>query len=387
MDRSLTERMESAGLRLPRALSIAVTGVCNLSCRHCLVEAGPRVEPGHVPAAAILRIAAEFAALGGEELWLTGGEPLLHPQWSDILASCCRGSSLRTVGVQTNGALLGGAHVGALRALRFEGLRIQVSLDGSAAATHDRVRGRGSFERTLDGLRRLVAAGLGDHVTVAFTEMRHNMDDLPALLALVDVLGVRRVVSSTLVARGRAAMGHVAPPTPDQYRALLARYRADRRFRERYAERGEFAAIEWWKGRDEAGGDCCTFAEHPYVTAEGTAYPCALCRADEFAVRGAFERPLAALLAAATVPWSRLCDVKQRRHGSLPPCLECAGRVHCGGGCMGRAHAASGHLLAVEDRCHLRKAVYGWRGDDAGRPGPDPTAVPRPCARQPLPTR
>ncbi|BDG05575.1 radical SAM protein [Anaeromyxobacter oryzae] len=376
-----------AGLRLPRALSLAVTGLCNLSCRHCLVEAGPRADPHHVPADAIRRIVGEFAALGGEELWLTGGEPLLHPQWLDILSACCRGPSLRTVGVQTNGALLGGAQVGALRALRFEGLRIQVSLDGSAPRTHDRVRGRGSFERTLDGVRRLVAAGLGGHISVAFTEMRHNMDDLPALLALVEALGVRRVVSGTLLAQGRAAKGELAPPTPAQYRALLSRYHADGRFQQLYAEHGEVAAIEWWKGRAEAGPDCCTLGEHPYVTADGTVYPCALCRVDELAVRGAFERPLAATLAEAMPPWSRLLEVKQRRHGSLRPCLECSGRLHCGGGCMGRAHAATGDLMAVEDRCELRKAVYGWREDDGPRAGRDPAAVLRPCARRSHPTR
>jgi hypothetical protein len=52
---------------------------------------------------------------------------------------------------------------------------------------------------------------------------------------------------------------------------------------------------------------------------------------------------------------------------------------------MGRAHAASGDLLAVEDRCELRRAVYGWRGDVAGRP--EPLAVLRPRAERHVPTR
>lgn len=385
MDRGDTATAAGGERRGPRALTVAITGVCNLACRHCLVEAGPRAEPRHVSVEVIRRLARELAAAGGEELWLTGGEPLLHPRWEEILAACCRGASLRTVGVQTNGALLGGAQVGALRALRFDGLRIQVSLDGGSAATHDRVRGRGSFERTLEGLRRLAAAGLGPHVTLAFTEMRHNMEELPALLALAEALDARRVVSGTLVGLGRAARGRLAPPTPEQYGALLARYHADRRFRERYAERGELAAIEWWKGRDEPGGDCCLLADHPYVTADGTVYPSALCRAEEFAVHGALDAPLAEILAAGEPPWARLRELERRRRGSLAACLDCAGRAHCGGGCMGRAHAASGDLLAVEDRCELRRAVYGWRGDVAGRP--EPLAVLRPRAERHVPTR
>jgi radical SAM protein with 4Fe4S-binding SPASM domain len=192
-------------------------------------------------------------------------------------------------------------------------------------------------------------------------------------------------VTWTLVRHGRAERGDLAPPTPDQYRGLLARHAADGVFRELCERLGEIAAIAWWRGREGVGPDCCTFAEHPYVTADGTVYPCALCRADDFAVSGALERPLAAALSEAIPLWSRLAQVKRLRRGNLDPCLECVGRLHCGGGCMGRAHAATGDLMAVEDRCELRKAVYGWREEP--RAGAHPNADPRACAGRPHPTR
>lgn len=356
----LTKRMRATGLRTPRALTLAVTGLCNLSCRHCLVEAGPKATQRHVPADGVRRVAAEHAALGGEEIWITGGEALLHPEWLEILQFCRAQPSFRVVGLQTNGALLGDAHVDALRALRFEGLSIQVSLDGGAPGTHDPVRGRGRFVEAVNGIRRLAAAGLGEHISVAFTEMRHNMKDVPALLAIVERLGLRRLVAGTLVRDGRAACCDLAPPTAEQYTALLARYHADAGFRRLYDAYGNFPAIEWWKGRASPGPDCCTLVEHPYVTAAGTLYPSALCRVDDFAVHGAFERPLAEALVEGTPLWARLLELKRRRYGRLSPCQGCVGRLHCGGGCMGRAHAATGELMVVEDRCELRKAVYSW---------------------------
>lgn len=361
MDRAeLQGRMASAGLRAPRALTVAVTGLCNLECRHCLVEGGPKGATRHVPADRVRHLAAEHAAFGGDEIWFTGGEPLLHPEWLEILRFCSARLPFRTVGLQTNGALLDEARVCALRALRCGGLSLQVSLDGGAPATHDRVRGRGSFVETVDALRRLAAAGLGANVTVAFTEMRHNMEDVPAVLAVVERLGLRRLVAGTLVRGGRAAGGDLAPPAAEQYTALLARYLGDAGFRRLYDARGSIPALEWWKGRDNPGSDCCTFVEHPFVTVEGTLYPSALCRADDFAVRGAYERPLVETLREGLPKWERLLEAVRRRFGHLPACQGCAGKLHCGGGCIGRAHAATGELMAVEDRCELRKAVYTW---------------------------
>ncbi|HWE56968.1 MAG TPA: hypothetical protein VG435_15770, partial [Acidimicrobiales bacterium] len=60
--------------------------------------------------------------------------------------------------------------------------------DGSRAAVHDAHRGRGSWERTVAGIRAAAAAGLD--VRVAATETADNTGDIPALAALVASLGV-----------------------------------------------------------------------------------------------------------------------------------------------------------------------------------------------------
>jgi radical SAM protein with 4Fe4S-binding SPASM domain len=365
-DSQLAELAESAGLRWPRALTLAITGSCNLRCRHCWVEAGLPGAAGHAPLGRALRIVDDFAALGGETIWLTGGEPLSHPDWPTILSHGLAQPSLRSVGIQTNGGLLDEANVSRLRALPAERLCIQVSLDGISPRTHDRVRGVGSFVRVMAGLSRLAAAGLGGRTSVAFTEMRHNMEDIPELLERVDRLGLRGVVGGTLVKDGRAARTKLEPPTPRQYRELLSRYHADARFRELYEKYGEFSAIEWWKGRLTAGGERCTFIDHPYVTAGGTIHPCRLCHADDFAIPGAFERPLRAALGEGIPRWSRLLQLSRVRSASLPQCQACEARLHCAGGCMGRAHAVHGSLAAVEDRCELRRAVASWHADEAG---------------------
>lgn len=367
----LSERAARAGLRPPGALTVAITGACNLRCRHCWVDAGKRTSARHVPVAALLRLVDGFVALGVDTIWVTGGEPLSHPEWPAILSHCCAQSSLRVVGLQTNGGLLDDARVARLRALPIEKLHIQVSLDGSSPPAHDRVRGRGSFAETMAGMTRLAAAGLGGRTAIAFTEMRHNLDDFPELLELVDRLQLQGVVAGTLVQDGRAARSALEPPTPAQYRALLARHRGDARFRELYERYGRCSAVEWWKGRSGERGDPCDFLRHPSVSADGELYPCRLCHADEFSVSGVFEKPLDAVLDEAIPKWRRLLQLSRARPASSPECRDCAVKLHCAGGCMGRALAACGSLTATEDRCELRKAVHLW-----GDPG-DVDTIPR----------
>lgn len=60
---------------------------------------------------------------------------------------------------------------------------IQVSIDGSCAAIHDRSRPPVSFERAMRSLRLLKASGFP--VTVRVTINRHNVDDLPAIARLL----------------------------------------------------------------------------------------------------------------------------------------------------------------------------------------------------------
>jgi radical SAM protein with 4Fe4S-binding SPASM domain len=358
---NLLEEIKQTGLRPPRVVTLMITNGCNLQCRHCWPESSSRYISRPVSCDTLKRLIRELAHLQVEEVCLTGGEPLTHPDWLEILRYSCRRPGLKRVNLQTNGTLLDEAAINALRSIRFQGLLIQVSLEGADAQTHDRVRCPGSFERALKGLQRLAEAGMGKQTRVAFTEMQHNFADLPRLLKIVDRLGIGSLVSGTLVQQGRAAQSdQIAPPTPSQYRRLLDYYHSDPQFRSLYKRLGNIAALEWLAGRSNSSPQGCTCMETPYINAEGRIYPCLMLPAVEFAVEGAYRRPLAEILRQALSLWAGLIELNRRRSRELGPCKACPGRLHCAGGCMGRAYDATGDFMSVEDRCALRKAVYSW---------------------------
>lgn len=356
------ERLKREGLRPPKTLTLAITGACNLTCRHCWVEAGAADSAAHVPEKTLRRLLEEFAQLGGEGVRLTGGEPLCHPGWLGLLR-CARALGLRGVSLQTNGMLFREEEVAALRELDFPGLSIQISLDGATAPSHDLVRGEGAFQVVLDGLRRLVQGGLAPRLTLFCTEMRHNLEEIPAILELAAELGIGSVVTGTLVLGGRAAEGsQVSAPTPEQYRRLLRRYDSEPGFRALYAKIGKMAVLEW-RAAAAPRTECCTFVENPYLTPGGQLYPCLLCHTDAFSVSGVFEKSLADSFAEGAPLWASLLQISRSRADDLEECRECPGRLVCAGGCMGRAWGSCGDLRAADDRCELRRSIYQRKQD------------------------
>jgi sulfatase maturation enzyme AslB (radical SAM superfamily) len=141
--------------------------VCNLACTHCFISCSPTNHTHEMlRLAAVLPYLDEAARLGVREYYFTGGEPFLNPDMEAILEATLK---VGPANVLTNGLLLDPARCARLKAMEGASdysLDLRVSLDGYDAATNDPIRGEGTFERILAGVRNLVVAGLNPVVTV-----------------------------------------------------------------------------------------------------------------------------------------------------------------------------------------------------------------------------
>ena len=362
LDMGAQERFEAVGLDPMQSLTLTITRNCNLSCEHCWPMCGSATLLPPVATFVLHRIIDGFAGLGIREICLTGGEPLTHPDWPELIRAVCDQPTIQQARLQTNATLIDEQIARLLADSGLTKLLIEISMDGATAASHDRVRGLGNHQRTLQGIQALCRAGLGGRTIVAFTEMAHNMHELPQLLSDMKRLGVSKVVSGTLVMSGRASQSLlIRPPDPGQYRALLDRYHQDKAFRIDYAQIGNIAGLEWLAGRASETPFSCRCARMPYITADGQLYPCVLLPLERYGVPGAFSRPLGDVLQQAAVLWRDLPQWYERRLTGLEACFDCIGRGHCGGGCLGRAIGSAGDFMQVEDRCALRQVVYHWK--------------------------
>jgi radical SAM family protein len=122
---------------------------CNLRCDYCCVRSSPKAPRRELGLVRIQRIAREAAKLGVSEIFVTGGEPFLLADISDILAAC---TATAPTTVLTNGALLAGRRLQALRSLSRSRLTLQISLDSPTPERHDLHRGKGAWERAWKGI-------------------------------------------------------------------------------------------------------------------------------------------------------------------------------------------------------------------------------------------
>jgi len=369
MPAAFRDRIIAADLLPPRILTLSITNGCNLRCAHCWPDSGAEGISAPVPAETVRRIAAEFADMGGETVILTGGEPLTHPDWRSLLDFSCRSAGLREVVLQTNATLIDTDIAQDLSAPDLPDLHIQVSLDGASPATHDRLRGAGAFHRAMIGIENLCAVGMGPRIRIAFTEMRHNFHEIPDLLEMLDRMGVGRLIAGAVIKGGRAAgSDDLRLPTPNQYRDLLARYEQDKTFRDRYDRMGTLSAIEWFKQGDDAD-TACGCIETPYIDGAGRLFPCGLFQDPALGIPGVHHRPLSGIVARGLRRWPDIHETSRRRPTEIPDCRDCPNLSRCGAGCMGRAFSAYGTVMAPEDRCRLRHAVYDLgRGIPLGQP-------------------
>lgn len=350
-----------ANLIPPQNLTLMITNGCNLRCLHCWPDSIPYHRAQPVPLEILSKVIFDFIQLGVKKICLSGGEPLTHPAWLEILSFACRQPEIDEVCLQTNATLLTETHVKKILSLHREELFFQVSLEGATAQTHDHVRGKGSFAGALKGLRLLVAGGLANQIRISLTETQQNFKEIPDLLKLLESLGIHNFNSGTLVWGGRAKTSKlISPPLPSQYRDLLAQYHSDPEFKHLYSKSKSIniAALEWYLGKSHTSQLGCRLMEKPLLTADGTLFPCVMLQDDKYAVKGVHDRSLKEILTAVLPQWSKLQKISQLRTTRLKACKVCPGKLHCGGGCMGRANTVQAKLMAVEDRCLLRQSVY-----------------------------
>lgn len=147
-----------------RDLRISVMDRCNFRCPYCMPEDKYHKDFRFLSSSErlsfeeILRLAQVFTGLGVQKLRITGGEPLLRPNLSDLIGDLSRIEGIDDVALTTNGALLA-QHAAALKAAGLS--RVTVSLDSLDEKIFVAMNGgRGSLERVLEGIDEAIAAGL-----------------------------------------------------------------------------------------------------------------------------------------------------------------------------------------------------------------------------------
>ena len=196
-------RGQVLGLHHLREFWFHLTNRCNQACRHCLFAASP-ADPAGLEVRRVMDLAREAAALGCRVFALTGGEPLVYPDFAEVVDYLLHFDQAHVM-VLTN-ALLVKDYAADLARWPRERFHLQVSLDG-LEQNHDHLRGPGAFAALMANLAWLKAQGLACTLSMCVT--RANYLDLPALVDLAGEVGAANFHLIWYFVRGRG--------TPDDF--------------------------------------------------------------------------------------------------------------------------------------------------------------------------
>jgi MoaA/NifB/PqqE/SkfB family radical SAM enzyme len=209
---------ETGDLGAPLYVAWQITNECNLACLHCIEESGPgKAFKDELDDVQLFRVLAQLMDNEVPYLSFSGGEPMVHPRFFDMAEYVCsRGAELK---IETNGHYLTQDNCERMKRLGVKA--VQVSLDGASRATFNRMRVLGEFNRAVDGIRALRAAGVP--IEINYSPTRFNVDEIGAAVDLAFELGAYSFYTGRTMYTGNAVKTwHKMAPSEEQYSAYFA---------------------------------------------------------------------------------------------------------------------------------------------------------------------
>lgn len=202
-----------------RWLFFELTNRCNLRCMHCGSNC-----TGTGEMLSVQDVCRVLDGLRGErpQICLTGGEPLMHPDFFEIAHAIKRKGFLW--GMTTNATLIGKAQA---RMIREAGMStVAVSLDG-LEASHDALRrSKGAWKKAVEGIINLQNAGYAPQVTSVFHS--GNFNEIEKTYQFLGELGITSWRLINVEPIGRACESSGLLLSSEQFKDLISYIRGKR---------------------------------------------------------------------------------------------------------------------------------------------------------------
>lgn len=334
-----------------------VTNKCNLRCIHCYQDnytdsLDMPIEELKDIANKLLYTLSKWGKKGN--ISITGGEPFISKDVFLFLKYLDSSEEISNLDILSNGTLV--TEEIAERLKNFAKLqRIQVSLEGASPETHDRIRGHGTFEKAIRGIKILISHGID--VNIMFTLQRYNMKDIPSLIDLAIEEEVRGLTIERLVPMGSAKGVKDSLLSPEEIRDTF-QYISDRADLE-YEKGTQLRILKYrplWINIDpcraktevdtvphkELGAACSIGLDGLCILPDATVLPC---RRLPIPIGDLTKDSLEKIWFTSDILW-QIGD----KHNLKGKCNSCEFIPRCGG-CRAMAYACTGDYLAEDPQC------------------------------------
>ncbi len=175
----------------PMYVDWAITGECNLNCRHCV-----GMEPGELSGEQAVKVAGDIIGLSPGWVILEGGEPLLRRDLGQV------GGMFQQAGIDvlviTNGNAF---NQDRLQKLASFSPQVLFSIDGADAAVYEDTKRGANFEVAKEWAAQCAALGIFGGITTVLSKL--NLGQARELIRLTESLGGTRIIFLPLKPFGR----------------------------------------------------------------------------------------------------------------------------------------------------------------------------------------
>ncbi len=320
------------GLSAPVNVTWEVTYACNGSCMHCLSAHGER-HPLELTCDQCFSVIDDLADMHVFQFNIGGGEPFLRPDFLDIM-DYAHGKGIVTC-ISTNGTFIDRSIA---ERLKKDLVFLQVSLDGATPRSNDRIRGEGTYEKTLKGLETLRGNGIRLSINTVLT--RVNFDELEMLYDLANQYEVTLRVSR-LRPSGRAKANwpdlHLSKKQLLEFSDWLSEHRD-------ISTGDSFFSISREDRRSLGLNMCGAGTMTCCISPIGEIYPCAFLQEKVFCAGKVPKDSFAEI-------WHQSAIFRAFRNLEIEACKKCSRFDYCHGGCPAVAYHTQKALGYPDPEC------------------------------------
>lgn len=189
------EKIQKYAAKVDKGESIAIVQLqydytCNFRCEHCSISKfrwKAKTGDRSLTVADVRELARQADEMGLAHFVITGGEPLLFPDFDEIVAAIDPQRFYITS--DTNGWLLDEAKAKHLKSIGLD--KLQISIDSLSAENHDTFRRqKHSFERAMKGVDAAVASGINTIIATVLTKGRSRAPEFIEMLEYAKKKGI-----------------------------------------------------------------------------------------------------------------------------------------------------------------------------------------------------
>ena len=342
---------------LPYQLFFKVTSACNLRCKHCFYNGDENAysPAGDLNPQELVDLARYFVEeINITNVTITGGEPFLQKGIYDILAVLAQNNLY--INIITNATLIDSITAKKLAELLNPKISVfSVSLDGVTKETHEKIRGKNSYDRAVNGIKELIAAGFS--VILNYTVTSGNVSELPLLYDFCKNFGINKLGLNRLEADKNSPL---IPDLNDVFKytaMLIEETRKDTAF---MLQNTGLKTIDFLKNEEgakllknlhidelPAGASLrCHCGQRVEICADGKVYLCSAAETDALCLGSLKNEDFETI-------WSKRKSnpLFKERELKNSVCKNCKYVPLCKAGCMAKAYKKYGSIDCSGDDC------------------------------------